>query len=74
MRPYGSQSIGKTVFSSLICGRASIGVSGLCRHHVRLSGARAPEVDDGRRLMAGLLPIMWSHDTGSEVMRRMPCR
>jgi len=25
-------------------------------------------------ILAGLLPIMWSHDTGSQVMRRMPCR
>jgi hypothetical protein len=64
----GSKSIGKTVSSSLYLRLSEHchGVSGLCRLRPKMTTVAA--------IMTGLLPIMWSHGTGSEVMRRMPCR
>jgi hypothetical protein len=38
---------------------------------VRWRRAGSPEDDDRRRIRAGLLPIMWTHVTGVEVMQRI---
>ena len=43
------------------------------RHHARRRGARPAEMMTVVAIMAGLLPILWSTGTGSEVMQRSPC-
>ena len=40
-------------------------------HHGRRGGAGPPEDDDGVAITAGLMPILWSTGTGSEVMQRI---
>ena len=43
----------------------------LCRARWRTGIARASEAMTVFAIMAGLLPIMWSHGTGAEVMQRI---